>query len=140
MKLSLAAVALSAITAATAAPASEIDKRTCYTSWSYLECSYTGTGGGISASGFTLGGGSSGSWCTSYCTTNGPYTYAAITNGNYCSCSNTLGAGAAPVSAAGSCYSVCYGSSKTTQQCLDGSCKCGGPRAYSIYQSTQVCS
>ncbi|KAG8995710.1 hypothetical protein FRB90_000105 [Tulasnella sp. 427] len=102
------------MTAVSASPV-EVEKRSCFYYYNYLECSVYGVGAGISVSAYTTGGGSSAYWCTSYCHTHGPYTYAAITNGNLCSCSNTISpdAIANPVAASSQCYSVCQGSGNT---------------------------
>ncbi|KAK6544394.1 hypothetical protein TWF694_001090 [Orbilia ellipsospora] len=145
------------LTAASAAPAAEPEpeaapagleaRQTCYWTWTHIGCFPNGPGGAIASTTSYASGGGSWSWCTSWCQTNAPSsTYAGINSQNYMgTSSSTCVCGTGPSNSvpwavpASGCYLPCAYSSKTVQQCADGSCQCGGPRAYSIFQKSQVC-
>ncbi|KAK6360975.1 hypothetical protein TWF730_007090 [Orbilia blumenaviensis] len=123
--------------------------QTCFSVWQYVQCSSNGPSSVIAstAAGPGYGGGGSPSWCTAYCNTNAPSaTYAGIitqqTNGqytSYCRC-GVLSPNSPPIVPDGAaCYYPCAYSSKTEAMCRDGTCRCGGPRAYSIYTKVTVC-
>ncbi|KAF3934470.1 hypothetical protein ABW19_dt0202427 [Dactylella cylindrospora] len=140
LALLLAAVSAAPVEVdAEAVPVSDVSvgkRQTCFNYWAYVECSSNGPTGHTGQTSANVSGGGSPSWCTSWCQTNRPGSnWAGITNGNICIC-GTGNANSMPQSAAGSCYSTCQYSSKV---CTDGSCHCGGPRAYSIFQYTLYC-
>ncbi|KAF3934329.1 hypothetical protein ABW19_dt0209444 [Dactylella cylindrospora] len=140
-----------------AAPAAELEtnstpadverRQTCYWSWAHVGCFPNGPSGVVASTTSYASGGGSYSWCTSWCQNNAPSaTYAGINSQNYMGpSSSTCVCGTGPSNSipwenpASGCYLPCAYSSKTVQQCADGSCRCGGPRAYSIFQKTQVC-
>lgn len=149
ISLLLTAVAAAPAPEPEAAPAAaEVEKRqTCYPSWTHVGCFPNGPSGmGASTTSYLSGGGSP-SWCTTWCQNNAPSaTWAGINSQNYngqatssCYC-GTGPSNSVPWENPGSgCYLPCAYSSKTQAQCADGSCRCGGPRAYSIFQKGQVC-
>ncbi|KAF3934802.1 hypothetical protein ABW20_dc0109981 [Dactylellina cionopaga] len=145
---------LAILTAVSAAPALEakveevsakLEKR-CYYTWQHAGCFSVGSAGQIAHTTSFASGGGSWTWCTSWCNNNAPgATWANINSQNYNGqASSTCDCGTGPsigtqYNPASSCYNPCAYSSLTVSQCWDGTCWCGGPRAYTLFQKVQVC-
>ncbi|KAK6533562.1 hypothetical protein TWF694_002500 [Orbilia ellipsospora] len=129
-----------------AAPEEAELERRCFGSWQPIGCYSTGSTGQFASTTSTQSGGGAWTWCTTWCSINAPAaTYANLNSqvtpygiSSVCDCGTGPSTGTS-YNPAYQCTNPCAHSPYTVAQCQDGSCNCGGPRAYTVFQKVQIC-